>query len=349
MQEDNLSKEQLIQELHELRARIAGLEQSDVHRAQLSEELRDAEARWRSLVENAADLILTVDREGMVLFMNHTPPGLTVQEVLGKSAYDYIEPEHWDMVKAAVAGVFRTGIPDHYEIWARGPHNTLAWYSTRVAPIIKDNVVVAVSVIARDITEGRHASEALKTSEKQYRDLVDNSPVGIYRTNLKGDILFANEALARMAGYASAAELMKEGVPKTYKQGSDRDLLLKALREQGKVSNFEFDLLRKDGQTIRVMLNAVLEGETLTGMILDVTERKRSEEMREHLILELKEALSQIKTLSGLLPICSWCKKIRDDTGYWRQIESYIRDHSEAEFTHGICPDCVKKYGKRGK
>jgi hypothetical protein len=61
------------------------------------------------------------------------------------------------------------------------------------------------------------------------------------------------------------------------------------------------------------------------------------------LIRELQEALTMVKLLSGLLPICASCKKIRDDKGYWTQIESYIRDHSEAEFSHGICPDCLKK------
>ena len=349
MDDDKKTKEQLLQDLNTLRRRIAELEASDAQRVRLGEELRDSEARWRSLVENAADLILTVDRQGTVLFMNRTPPGLTVPEVIGKSAYDYIEPEHWDMVKAAVAGVFSTGNPDHYEIWARGPHNTLAWYSTRIAPIIKDGVVVAVSVIARDISESRRAAEALRDSEKKYRDLVDNSPVGIYRSNIRGDVLFANEALTRMTGYSSA-ELMKEGVQKTYKRGSDRDLLIRTLREKGKVSDFEFDLVKKNGESIRVMLNAVLEGETLTGMIVDITERKRAEEERERLIRELQEALAQIKTLSGLLPICSWCKKIRDDTGYWRQIEAYVSEHSEAEFTHGICPDCLgKTYRERKK
>jgi len=63
---------------------------------------------------------------------------------------------------------------------------------------------------------------------------------------------------------------------------------------------------------------------------------------KEKLIVELQEALAKVKTLSGLLPICSSCKKIRDDNGYWNQIESYIRQHSEADFTHGICPTCAK-------
>jgi PleD family two-component response regulator len=63
---------------------------------------------------------------------------------------------------------------------------------------------------------------------------------------------------------------------------------------------------------------------------------------KEKLIGELKEALAKVKTLSGLLPICSSCKKIRDDKGYWNQIETYIRERSEADFTHGICPKCAK-------
>ncbi|MBF0526198.1 MAG: response regulator [Deltaproteobacteria bacterium] len=64
---------------------------------------------------------------------------------------------------------------------------------------------------------------------------------------------------------------------------------------------------------------------------------------RQKLLQDLKEALTSVKILRGLLPICAHCKKIRDDKGYWNQIESYIRTHSEANFSHGICPECVKK------
>ncbi len=79
------------------------------------------------------------------------------------------------------------------------------------------------------------------------------------------------------------------------------------------------------------------------GVVLDVNARKLAEEERERLIVELQEALAQIKTLEGLLPICASCKAVRDDTGYWKQIESYVREHSDAEFTHSICPDCAQK------
>ena len=73
---------------------------------------------------------------------------------------------------------------------------------------------------------------------------------------------------------------------------------------------------------------------------------KQVEEEREELIQTLRDALAKIKRLQGMLPICASCKKIRDDKGYWNQLEAYIEEHSEAEFTHGFCPDCMKKlYG----
>jgi len=84
--------------------------------------------------------------------------------------------------------------------------------------------------------------------------------------------------------------------------------------------------------------------ESNTKLLEEITERKRVEEEREKLVRELQEALAKVKQLSGLLPICASCKKIKDDKGYWNQIEAYISEKSEAEFTHGLCPDCAKKY-----
>ena len=78
-------------------------------------------------------------------------------------------------------------------------------------------------------------------------------------------------------------------------------------------------------------------------VIHDVTVRRRHEAEREELIAGLRDALAEIKTLSGLLPICAECKKIRDDKGYWQQIEEYIGEHSDARFSHSICPDCMAK------
>ena len=82
----------------------------------------------------------------------------------------------------------------------------------------------------------------------------------------------------------------------------------------------------------------------------ELNKRRQLEKEREKIITDLKEALIQVKTLGGMLPMCASCKKIRDDKGYWTQVEAYIQDHSEAQFSHGICPECAKKlYPELGK
>ena len=85
-------------------------------------------------------------------------------------------------------------------------------------------------------------------------------------------------------------------------------------------------------------------GQICGGVVVfhDITAERKATAEREQLIAELTQALSEVKTLSGMLPICSSCKKIRDDKGYWNQIESYLRDHADAKFSHGICPECAK-------
>ena len=121
------------------------------------------------------------------------------------------------------------------------------------------------------------------------------------------------------------------------------------LFEGGSEQHYETQVKNSLGVTRDVIFNKAVFTDSqgtvsgLIGAILDITERKRADEEREKYISELQQAMSKIKTLSGLLPICASCKKIRDDKGYWNQIESFIRDHSEAEFSHGICPECAKK------
>lgn len=81
----------------------------------------------------------------------------------------------------------------------------------------------------------------------------------------------------------------------------------------------------------------------ILGLGIGYFQLKREASKRRAVISELQASLSEVKTLSGLLPICAHCKRIRDDKGYWDQIESYIQKHSEAEFSHGICQDCIKE------
>ncbi|MDC7234248.1 MAG: PAS domain-containing protein, partial [Spirochaetales bacterium] len=123
--------------------------------------------------------------------------------------------------------------------------------------------------------------------------------------------------------------------------------------ESGSLNNrFDLQPIRKDGShfdgvlSLSVMLNEKHDTSGFICIVSDNTERKALAEKKDCLIKELRTALEEIKTLKGLIPICASCKKIRDDKGYWNQLETYIGDHSEATFSHGICPDCADKlYG----
>jgi len=112
------------------------------------------------------------------------------------------------------------------------------------------------------------------------------------------------------------------------------------------LDNSERVLLNASGDEVPILKTVVTvvmdSREYLIESFLDITERKQAEQQREILVKELQDSLAKIKTLKGLLPICASCKKIRDDKGYWNRIESYLKDHSDAELSHSICPECAK-------
>jgi len=96
--------------------------------------------------------------------------------------------------------------------------------------------------------------------------------------------------------------------------------------------------------SVKPILDVAGEVSSVVCISKDITARKQAEQERLDLIERLRTALQEVRTLSGMLPICAHCKKIRDDQGYWTRIEEYLQAHSQAEFTHGICPDCVTQH-----
>jgi diguanylate cyclase (GGDEF)-like protein/PAS domain S-box-containing protein len=130
----------------------------------------------------------------------------------------------------------------------------------------------------RDVTARRRTEEALLESERKYRNLVANALVGVYKTNLNGEVLFANDALAKMLEFRSPEELMAESVLSVYKNLEDRSVLIEELKKHGRVESFDVELITRGGNVKNVLLNATLERKTgISGMVIDVTERKRAE------------------------------------------------------------------------
>ena len=121
---------------------------------------------------------------------------------------------------------------------------------------------------------------------------------------------------------------------------------LKHSRDRLRRQNKELEEKTIQLENSRQELNEAHNGlETMVAKLkTEIAERKRAEEEREKLINELKKALEEIKTLRGILPLCSFCKKIRDDKGYWEQVDVYIHKHLQADVSHGVCPECAKKY-----
>jgi two-component system cell cycle sensor histidine kinase/response regulator CckA len=135
----------------------------------------------------------------------------------------------------------------------------------------------AIKRLENEIGERRHVEEALRESEKKYRDLVENSMAGVYKTNFKGDIKYINEAMADIFEFDNIDDMIREGTIPRYKDLNDRESLIKNLKKSGKVKNFEFDVITGKGNIKNVILSSVTDGDELSGMIVDITERKNAE------------------------------------------------------------------------
>jgi PAS domain S-box-containing protein len=199
--------------------------------------------------------------------------------------------------------------------------------------------------LEREIAEHTRTEDALRESEKKYRDLVDNPLVGVFQSSLAGDLLFVNEALARMNEFDAPQEMIVEGVLARYKHPERRDVLIDLLKRDGKVDNFELDVLTKSGKTINILINAVLEGETMSGMVLDISERKRLEEQLRH--AQKMEALGTLtggvahefnNIMTAILGYGEFLEEeIGEDSSLWGHVEMIVASAERAaKLTEGL-------------
>ncbi|MBZ2166805.1 PAS domain S-box protein [Methanobacterium spitsbergense] len=134
-----------------------------------------------------------------------------------------------------------------------------------------------IVAIYNNINERKTAEKALKENEKSYRELVDNSLVGVYKTNLQGDILFVNDAMAKIFHYDNIDELKENNIIKLYKNKDDRIKLLNKLKKEGKVNDYELETRGKNGQSINMLVSVSLKDDILFGMFMDITQLKKAE------------------------------------------------------------------------
>ena len=192
-------------------------------------------------------------------------------------------------------------------------------------------------------------SEVQINKDLTFQALIEASPDMIVVYDPQGRTTYINPAFEENYGW-TMEELL--GKPIDFVPPEEVQPTRKAWQRtlSGEKVFFETRRSTKDGRILDIQLRTAIlkdeQGRHSASVVIhrDITPLKQVEREREDLIEDLQRVLSQVKTLSGLLPICANCKRIRDDQGYWNQIEAYIQSHSAAEFSHAICPECAAKY-----
>jgi two-component system cell cycle sensor histidine kinase/response regulator CckA len=325
-------------------------------RKRAEEEIRRTHAFLDTIIENIPDMILIKDAKDLrFLHANKASEELTGVlrgERIGKTAYDFFPKEEADLFMAKDREALATKkLVESYDQGMHTKHRGLRYFHTKTIPILDpEGTPQFLLIVSEDITERKQAEEALRKSEERFKDLYDNAPVGYHEYNSEGQITNVNRTDLGMLGYTKE-EMIGQPMWKfnVEEELARQQILAKLAGEIPPARELERTYRRKDGTTVPVLVeDRGIHDEKgqiigIRCIIQDITERKQAEEEREKLIRELQTALLKVKTLSGLVPICASCKKIRDDKGYWNQIESYISEHSEAEFSHGICPECARR------
>jgi PAS domain S-box-containing protein len=322
-------------------------------RKQTEEALKESETRFRRLVDANIIGITVTDFSGRILNANRAfldMVGYTQEEMLvGKMRWDHMTPPEWrPLSEKARTDLLRYGAATPWE------KEYLRKDGSRVPVLIGIALTERPSgtciCFVLDLTKRKQAQEALRRTANELADLYHNAPCGYHSLDNDGRFVSVNDTELAWLGYTreelvgkrAFAELLTEDSKKVFQIQFSR------VKTQGWMRALAFEMVRKDGTMLPVLLNATAitdtNGRYMIGRftLLDITERKRAEEERERLILQLEDALANVKTLRGLLSICSGCQKVRDDKGSWRDLETYVRNHSEADFRHALCPVCAE-------
>jgi PAS domain S-box-containing protein len=194
--------------------------------------------------------------------------------------------------------------------------------------------------------EYRRVEAELHRSEGRYKSLFENSLGLICLHDMQGVLLSVNPAAARALGYdpsnAPGRNLSEFLAPSVRAHFPD---YLRRVRECGQDSGCMLVVGHKREKHVWLYRNLLVRENGhppyVVGHATDITEQKKVEYQLQSALKDLQKALAEVRTLKGLLSICAWCKRIRTQSGEWTDLEGYVTAHSEANFSHGVCPDCL--------
>ena len=319
----------------------------DITRQKLIEELV---SHFAAIVETSEDAIISASLDGSILSWNAGAErlyGYKAQEMVGRPLALEGPPGQADKMARVMKALRHGEHFEHYEISQLHKDGHPIEASVTISPVKgKGGAVVGASVIARDITRQKRAEEALRQSEERFRVALESAPVVVFNQDLELRYTWINSPILAWA-------------EQDWRGRTDAEIV--GGQEGARLTAIKQEVLRS-GQGTRAEIAVTFQGEThyfdlvveplrdahgtllgLTCSSSDITPAKKILLERENLIAKLQEALEEVKLLSGLLSICASCKRIRNEREKWEPLESYVQSHSEAKFTHGVCPDCLRK------
>jgi len=337
---------------------IHGISRDITERKKAEEALRESENKYRFITEWMTDIVWTIDLDLRATYLSPSITrvfGFTPEERMQQEVAEIMTPESYSEIMSCFTQEMEKedmsperSVNIDAEFYHKDGHTV--WMESLVRPILDyDGSITGIHGVSRDITERKRIEETLRESEEKHRILFEHTGEALFVAQ-DGKIVFQNPRSLELTGYRTEEFQSRPFID--FLHEDDREIVMDSpihqISAETPPEHYTFRIIHSCGSILLVQLNSVVirwNGKPATlNFMSDITERKKKEEERESLIADLQSALSKIKTLSGLLPICSHCKKIRDDKGYWQEVEAYIRKYSEAKFSHSICQDCAKKY-----
>lgn len=310
-------------------------------RKKAEEKLKTNEAHLHSLLQNIQAAVVVHGPDTMIIECNKLSQellGLTEDQMLGKAAIDPMwrffnedgsdmPSEHYPVNRVIatknalenfVAGVYRPN------------KNDVKYVLINAYPEVDhDDNISHVIVTFMDITEYRRIEEEMRVLSK----FPSENPNPVLRVRKDGTILYGNGASKTLLKIWKCQ--LGQRMPDDW-----CELILDTLNS-GESQKAE---IKHEERITSLSFTPVSDAGYVNIYGQDITERKRAEAERENIISELQKALKEVKSLRGILPLCSFCKKIRDDTGYWEKVDVYIHKYSQADISHSVCPECAKKH-----
>ena len=324
-------------------------------RNQIDSAIVSSRDRYRNVIDSQRHYLCRLNLNFDVTFINKSYAdhlGLDPRQTIGRN---YIASVHESIQQLVLnqllavktsskSTVLEYKIPDlsgkfHYQQW-------------HYEAISNDSgALIEIQCVGSDVTFSKIQSEEIVAKKEKYKQLAEITSDFIWEVNKNGRYTYVSPVVYDFLGYWPEEVIGKRPFDFMPEDEAKRLEMVfqNALKEGRLIKAVENVNIHKDGSLVTLETNGVpiydKSGVTIgyRGVDRNITERKIVEKELQEEKEKLKEALDQVKKLSGMLPICASCKMIRNDEGYWQQIESYISEHSEAVFSHSLCPECAKK------